>query len=230
MYLLFDFWRTIIDPPEDLDQYYLFRVKRILEVEGVSNEEQISKAFRIYTSIFKVLDARRRSEGIEIPGQLEVELLLKCIGVDEIREEHMLAYASPMLELTRVKPFVRETLNQLRNEGYKMAIVSNTPYHPMVEAKLRRENLLDYFDAIVSSHRVGLRKPLSRIFMHAVELLGGNINGAIMIGDSPYEDIMGAKRLGMKAIWVFKENEKIHPPADAVIKRFSELITVLKVI
>ncbi len=230
MYLLFDFWRTIIDPPEDLDQYYLFRVKRILEVEGVSNEEQISKAFHIYRGIFKVLDARRRSEGVEIPGQLEVELLLKCIGVDEIREEHMLAYASPMIELTRVKPFVRETLNQLRNEGYKMAIVSNTPYHPMVEAKLRREDLLGYFDAIVSSHKVGLRKPLSRIFMHAVELLGGNINETIMIGDSPYEDVMGAKRLGMKAIWVFKENEKIHPPADAVIKRFSELITVLKVI
>ena len=228
LYLLFDFWRTLVDPP-DLDDYYRYRVRNLLRVEGIEDPMDIERAFLLYRRIFDLFDSRRRASGIEIPATLEIEIFLNCLGVRELKEEHMEAYASPMLDLTVPKPGVREMLEELVSEGYKLAIVSNTPYHEMIVAKLEKEGLLDFFEVVVSSHRVGVRKPNRRIFEYALESLGGRPTEAVMIGDSPYEDVMGAKRMGMLALWVFWEGTSASL-ADGIVKSLDEVPKLLKVI
>ncbi len=55
------------------------------------------------------------------------------------------------------------------------------------------------------SEDIGWRKPHKRIFRAALERLHVEANETIFIGDSPVEDIEGAKEVGMKAIFVFSQ-------------------------
>lgn len=225
-YLLFDFWRTIIDPP-DLNDYYRYRVKNLLKVENIDDPEIEGRAFEFYIRLSKAFDRRRRMSCREIPATLEVESFLSFLGIDAVSEEHMKAYASPMIDLTILKPGVKESLEDLSSK-YRMAVVSNTPYHDMIVVRMEKDGLLNFFDAVVSSHRTGVRKPVDDIFLTTLEVIGGRPKEAIMVGDSPYEDIMGAKRLGMKTIWMYKEGVT-GPNADGMIKSFLELPSLLKV-
>ncbi len=227
LYLLFDFWRTIIDPP-DLDFYYRYRVRNILKVEGIEDPDIEERAFNFYRRLFNAFDSRRRASCTEIPATLELESFLSFLGVEGIRDEHLEAYASPMLDLTTLKPGAKEVLDKLSSK-YELAVVSNTPYHDMVVERLRKDGLLDFFQVIVSSHRIGVRKPTREIFMRALEVMGARPEEAVMIGDSPYEDIEGAKKVGMRAIWVLREGVQ-RPEADGMIKSLGELPNLLKVI
>ncbi|MDK2372702.1 MAG: HAD family hydrolase [Candidatus Korarchaeota archaeon] len=227
LYLLFDFWRTIIDPP-DLDLYYRYRVRNILKVEGIEDPGIEERAFNFYRRLFDAFDSRRRASCIEIPATLELESFLSFLEVENVEDEHLRAYASPMLDLTTLKPRAKETLDKLSSK-YELAVVSNTPYHDMVVERLRKDGLLDFFQVIVSSHRVGVRKPTIEIFMRALEVMGARPEEAVMIGDSPYEDIEGAKKAGMRTIWVVREGVQ-RPDADSMIKSLGELPNLLKVI
>ncbi|MDK2384156.1 MAG: HAD family hydrolase [Candidatus Korarchaeota archaeon] len=227
LYLLFDFWRTIIDPP-DLDLYYRYRVRNILKVEGIEDPGVEERAFNFYRRLFNAFDNRRRTSCIEIPATLELESFLSFLDVENVEDEHLKAYASPMLDLTTLKPGAKETLDKLSSK-YELAVVSNTPCHDMVVERLRKDGLLDLFQVIVSSHMVGVRKPAREIFMRALEVMGARPEEAVMIGDSPYEDIEGAKKVGMRTIWVIREDVQ-RPEADGMIKSLRELPNLLKVI
>ncbi len=225
LYLLFDFWRTIVDPP-DLDYYYRYRVAKLLKASGIDDRFSVDSTLPVYRRILDLFDSKRKAKSIEIPASLEVSAFLSYLGIDELKEEHMEAYASPMVDLTKPKPEAKHVLDQLSKRGFSMAIVSNTPYHDMVVEKLKREGMVQFFDSIISSHKVGVRKPRRQIFEYALESLGGSADKAVMIGDSPYEDILGAKRLGIRAIWMFREGLNA-PPSDSMIKSLGELLKLL---
>ncbi len=225
LYLLFDFWRTIVDPP-NLDYYYRYRVDKLLEVSGKSDNSSVDELLPIYKRILDLFDSKRKASSIEIPARLEVLTFLSHIGIERLREEHMKAYAAPMVDLTTLKHGAKQVLEYLSKRDFNMAIVSNTPYHDMVVEKLRKEGVLQFFDSVISSHRVGVRKPRQLIFEYALESIGGSVNKAVMIGDSPYEDIMGAKRLGIRTIWMFREGFDV-PPSDGMIKSLRELPRIL---
>ncbi len=214
-----------MDPP-DLDYYYRYRVDKLLEVSGRSKDFSVDELLPIYRRILDLFDSKRTANSIEIPAKLEVLTFLSYIGVEGIREEHMKAYAAPMVDLTTLKPGAKRVLEYLSKQGFTMVIVSNTPYHDMVVEKLRKEGILRFFDSIISSHRVGVRKPRRLIFDYALESVGGRVNKAVMIGDSPYEDIMGAKHLGIKTIWMSREGFDV-PPSDGIIKSLEELPRIL---
>ena len=218
--VLFDFWRTLIEPPEDLTVFYRHRVSRILEKEGIGDPKFVDASTRVYMRLLSTINRIRRTRLVEVPAEYEISLFLNSVGieVDRVRDEHLEAYASSMLELTRLKRSVREVLSQLREEGFKLAIVSNTPYHDMVVGKMRRDGILGFFDVVVTSHRVGVRKPKEEIFGYALEVLGGKVDDAVMVGDTPYQDILGAKKVGMRAVWVYRSVDEEPSTADGVIR------------
>ena len=60
----------------------------------------------------------------------------------------------------------------------------------------------EYFNAIVVSEEIGWRKPSSHIFQHALNCLKVQANEAVYVGDSPIEDIKGAKDAGLRTVFV----------------------------
>lgn len=95
-----------------------------------------------------------------------------------------------------------DTLNWLRDHGYRLGAVTNRHLGgPVFRKEMRRYGLLDYFDVLSISCDVGYMKPHPRIFQHALEALGLTPEEAVMVGDSLRADVEGAQALGMTAVW-----------------------------
>jgi HAD superfamily hydrolase (TIGR01509 family) len=84
----------------------------------------------------------------------------------------------------------------------KVALISNFTYAPVIYKSLRKMGTSKFFNAVVVSQQVGWRKPSSQIFQFTLKCLDVQANEAVYIGDSPNEDIKGAKQAGLKTVFV----------------------------
>lgn len=100
----------------------------------------------------------------------------------------------------RVYPDVVPALESLRQRGVRLGIVSNFAWRlPELVAAL---GLAGYFDLILTSARVGYRKPRPEIFHRALAEAGAEADAAIYVGDDPACDQTGARAAGMPALLI----------------------------
>lgn len=92
-------------------------------------------------------------------------------------------------------------LAHLRLQGVKLGLVSNTSRD--LDAFVSHFRL--DVDAWISSGVHGKVKPSPSIFRAALELLQVEATGSVMVGDSPLDDIEGARALGMRAYLIDRE-------------------------
>jgi putative hydrolase of the HAD superfamily len=93
------------------------------------------------------------------------------------------------------------TLELLRARGLKVGLVSNTSRD--LDAFIRHFAL--EVDAWISSGSHGKVKPSPTIFRAALDLLEVEPADAVMVGDSPDDDVEGARALGMRAFLLDRE-------------------------
>ncbi len=84
----------------------------------------------------------------------------------------------------------------------KVALLSNFTYAPVVYFSLDQLGVSKYFNAVVVSHENGWRKPSPHIFREVLDRLRVKADEAVYIGDSPVEDIKGARDVGIRAVFV----------------------------
>ena len=99
-----------------------------------------------------------------------------------------------------VYPNVNKTLIELIKMGIKLAVVSDAPSR---EAWMRLYylNLHHVFDPVLTFDDTGVRKPSPKPFEMALKNLKVQPEEALMIGDWPERDVVGAKQIGMKTIF-----------------------------
>ena len=85
---------------------------------------------------------------------------------------------------------------------YKLGLVSNFTYAPVIYAGLRKLGINQFFNAILVSEDVGWRKPHVKVFEETLRRLELRREEVVYVGDSPLEDVKGAKDVGMKTIFV----------------------------
>jgi HAD superfamily hydrolase (TIGR01549 family) len=96
---------------------------------------------------------------------------------------------------------------------FQLGIISNGL--PDVQyRKLETLGLGHFFDCIVLSEELGVRKPDPAIFWHATGLLGREPDECLYVGDSYTADVVGAKRAGLPVCWFNPSG--LHPPQDSV--------------
>jgi putative hydrolase of the HAD superfamily len=95
---------------------------------------------------------------------------------------------------------VRDRLDAMRRDGWKVAVVTNGE-SGVQEATVERIGLAALIDACVVSGAVGVRKPDPRIFELAGERCGESLDGAWMVGDGEV-DVLGADRVGVRSVWL----------------------------
>ncbi len=95
------------------------------------------------------------------------------------------------------KQVLEETAAQTR-----VGLISNFTHAPVIHKSLRKLNIHQYFNAIVVSEDVGWRKPAPKIFKDTLTRLQVTAEEAVFVGDSPMEDIKGAKDVGLKTVFV----------------------------
>lgn len=98
---------------------------------------------------------------------------------------------------------------------YKMHIITNG-FEEVQYRKLKNSNLLPYFDKVITSEKVGVKKPNPRIFQYALDIAGASSNESIMIGDNFEADILGAKNMGMQVIFCKFNGEIATEKVDSV--------------
>jgi len=91
-------------------------------------------------------------------------------------------------------PEVHPTLELLANR-YTLGVLTNG------NADVRRLGLADYFQFTLCAEDLGIGKPDPRPFREALARAGVAAEHAVHIGDHPDDDIGGAQRAGVRAIW-----------------------------
>ena len=98
-----------------------------------------------------------------------------------------------------VYPQAAECLTQLHRK-YKLGIIANQI--PGTASRMEQYGLSQHLDLIVASAEEGIEKPDPRIFELALKRANCLPENAAMIGDRLDNDIMPAKQLGLKTIWI----------------------------
>lgn len=108
---------------------------------------------------------------------------------------------STQVEAFRQRYYEDETINleivdliKSLTGGYRLGIVSNHP--PGLEKWLRKWQILELFDTVVSSGEVGVVKPNEKIYLIALKNLGIEAAEAVFIDDTE-EHVLAAQVLGM---------------------------------
>ena len=87
------------------------------------------------------------------------------------------------------------------------------------------------FEAVVSSEEAGAYKPLPAPFLTILEQMGVEPGETLYVGDNPYDDVLGAKRVGMSAAWINRygsNRDRSYPEPDYEISSLDHLIALLE--
>lgn len=95
-------------------------------------------------------------------------------------------------------PDAEPALRGLRDRGLRLVVVSN--WDCSLGRVLERCGLAELLDGAVSSAEAGSRKPDPAIFERALELAGCEADEALHVGDTPEEDVEGARAAGIRAL------------------------------
>lgn len=119
-------------------------------------------------------------------------------------------------------------LTRLRDEGYQLGIITNGPTYGQ-NAVVDALGIRHYFEVVIVSETVGIRKPDAGIFALTLAQLGVTTDEALYVGDHPINDMQGARNAGMRGVWISGVHDWPDgmPAADVTISRLSQLFDVL---
>lgn len=135
-----------------------------------------------------------------------------------------------------LRPQVKETLEALKERGYKLGVISNTASLYSVFDVLEAYGIRDYFEDVTLSSVTGYRKPHPSIFEISLRQIQAKPEECAYVGDTISRDIIGAKRMHFGAavqIQSFLSAQKdvgVDPAnkPDHVIQALPELVDYLE--
>jgi 2-haloacid dehalogenase len=136
-----------------------------------------------------------------------------------------------LLNLYKVlSPFkeVQETLKQLKEKNFKLAILSNgTP--SLLKELVEKNNLNNLFDDLFSIEEVGIYKPDSKVYDLPIKKYKIKSNEVAFLSANTW-DVSGGGNYGYHSIWVNRNNnifDKLDYEPNNQVKNLSELIDLI---
>lgn len=176
-----------------------------------------------YRNRFIELDARGYVWKDKVYSQLLNELNIVSVTWEELLEDYIKYFKHSCIGFLNL----HEVLGKLKQMDMKLGMISNGKTQFQMD-NIKALGIEGYFDCILISEAVGLRKPDSRIFQKGIEALGVSAPGCIFVGDHPEYDVIASKSAGMVGVW--KRDYYWHSTeADFIIEELEELIDILQI-
>jgi putative hydrolase of the HAD superfamily len=201
--VIFDFWGTLA-----FNDMGGKRHQDINKLIGNENVKTFDELRRKWWGINNVSDEEFFTILCE-KCNLSIDLVPKLIEIWNIQNEHVYLYKN-----------TKEVLQKLKDEGYKLGLISNTL--PNTRKILTMHNLEKYFDTIILSPEVGLFKPNKKIYEIAIKNLNLKPYELLFIGDEYQADVLGPRSVGM---YSFQINRKYH--SDHNIQNLDGVFTLI---
>jgi putative hydrolase of the HAD superfamily len=167
-----------------------------------------------------------------------LEHVFRSAGVDPVGDRHegaLAAYHAGWEPHTLADPDAVGVLRGLRARGLAVGVLSNTLWtRAFHESVFARDGLLDLIDGAVYSSELPWTKPHAEAFTAAMRAVGVDDPAAcVFVGDRLFDDIHGAKEVGMRAVLVphsaIPDAQKGHVEGepDAVVQRLGDLLPIV---
>ncbi|MEM1892158.1 MAG: HAD family hydrolase [Sulfolobales archaeon] len=231
----FDLWFTLIweKHPEDEETYSNMRVESVLNVlKSRGYDAPITRVRELYSGLGA---SKMFMSSYDVASIILAGLGLR-IDEDLAREIAEAYELSTETFRPRENPEALKVLPQLKKMGLKTAVVSNTSFSERgVRALLKNVGISDYVDVVVSSSEVGSIKPQRSIFQELVRAVGDKPAEIVHVGDSCFEDVLGALGYGMRAVYYVGllhlrrvEPSKICLELVPIARKLDELLVILQ--
>jgi putative hydrolase of the HAD superfamily len=201
--IIFDCYQTLIDIHTDEHSLETHKVVSAwLAYQGV----KISPEKLWDTYLFKVSDKMKHSK--EIYPEVRVEEIFAEIckenSIWKIDEQHLGKETSRVFRaasIRKLRPFPQSVELIEHCINVPKCIISNGQ-RVFSELELRFLGLYDYFDFVIFSSDLGYQKPDLRLFMTALKRMDLELEPkcVISIGDSYENELIPARKLGMRSI------------------------------
>jgi len=147
----------------------------------------------------------------------------------------IISYHRVKVQDIRLYPDVFKFLQNLKNmTSVQLGIITNGLPVKQYE-KIIRLGLDAFFELIIISDELGIRKPNPELFRKALKLAGAKAENALYIGDNIINDVLPAKKVGMVTCFIHRKGkhdkpipEKYKDKVDFEIENFDVLWEKLK--
>jgi len=202
--VVFDFIGTLANV-----RYYSLEASKmklyraIVEAGFDVDVESFMKAYSHAHERYRVI---RYQKLVEVTNAVWISEALNTLGFKTTPQDTHIKTAvnvffEDYLNSFQLRPCAKKTLNKVLTD-YKLGLVSNFTYAPVIHAGLRRLGINQFFNTVLVSEEVGWRKPHVKIFEETLRRLQVSAEETVYVGDSPLEDIEGAKAAGLKTVFV----------------------------
>jgi putative hydrolase of the HAD superfamily len=201
---VFDFIGTLTSVKDYSMETSKKKVHKAISDAGFKVEA--TKFLEAYTQAHRKYHKVRYEQLVEVTNAVWIAEALNSLGVETSAEDTRIRIAlnsffEDYVNSFELRPCAKHVLAQA-SERCKIGLISNFTYAPVVYAALRRLSINRFFNAVLVSDAVGWRKPHPKIFEETLRKLGARPDETVYVGDSPLEDIKGAKALGMRTVFV----------------------------
>ncbi len=195
------------------DKYHYIAWKKLTDIEGIYFDETINNRLR----------------GVSRMDSLEIILEGATKKYSDEEKEDMAAeknatYVELLKEMSPadLSVEVKETIEELRKRGYKLAIGSSSKNTKMILGQL---GLGDFFDAVSDGTNIIKSKPDPEVFLKAAEYLNEQPEDCLVVEDAK-AGIEAACAGGFKSAGLGEACE--HPNVTYKMESFKDLLEVCK--
>ncbi|MBX5329069.1 MAG: HAD family hydrolase [Candidatus Bathyarchaeota archaeon] len=202
--IIFDFIGTLTDVKKySLENSKVKLYKAIAEAGFNVSLESFLEAYSQAHEKYRVI---RYQKLVEVTNAVWISEALNSLGFVTTPEDTRIKAAvnvffEDYVNSFELRPCTKRMLSKVCGD-YKLGLISNFTYAPVIYAGLRKLDINKFFNAVLVSEAVGWRKPHAKIFEEAIRRLGVAAEETVYVGDSPLEDIKGAKAVGMRTVFV----------------------------
>jgi len=203
-------------------------------------EEALGAQFRLadfidtYTGVIAEIEQERRATAVEITCHERFRRTLERVGVPgerggELARQLTRVHMAGVRSVTAAPPEYAAVVSRLA-ERFRLGLLSNFDDGQTGREILDDTGVARHFEVVLISAEVKLRKPHPGIFRELLDRLDLDPEEVLFVGDTPHEDVAGARGAGIPVVWLSEKQPDLSPDvvgADYTIRNLTELPKLL---